>query len=163
MQRCHRRDRVRTCGGPFRSEVRQPQRHRILCAIADEGEVEPARVADVIGRAHVSRRTFYELFDDRLFSALHGVVAAAADSAGPAFCAHDGWTGRVRAGLNALLEFLHQQPRLVRLYIVGSGAPRQELFASRGEVIAHLAALLEDGRRPGSTDWELTPLAGEGL
>jgi AcrR family transcriptional regulator len=91
----------------------------VVVAVAEKGFAEMT-VADVVSGAGVSRRTFYEHFDDKLdcFLAayearsealLHEVEAAVA-SAPP--------RERLRAGLTAYLERLAAEPMFARVLII---------------------------------------------
>jgi len=145
------------------------QRMRVFHATAElagEGWGEPTTVGDVIARAGVSRRTFYELFrdfDHCLLEAFDEVVVAAAAIAGAAYGAEDEWVDRLRAGLQALLAFFDREPSLARLCIVRSGAGGASLLARRSEVIAQLAAVVEGGRAVAPADCKPPELTGEAL
>jgi len=105
------------------------QRTRMLAAVIDavaEKGFAEMTVADVVARAGVSRRTFYEQFSDKLdcFLAayeersdeLERVVAAAGALAGPG--------DRLRAGLTAYLEHMAANPtaaRVLTIDIYGAG------------------------------------------
>lgn len=64
-------ERTRLPRGPHRltrEDVSASQRHRLAWAaieVVAEVGYKPMTVAEIIGRAHVSRRTFYELFDNK--------------------------------------------------------------------------------------------------
>src|SRR6478672_6443881 len=96
------------------------QRERMLdavvAAVAEKGYAEMT-VADVVARAGVSRRTFYEQFDDRLdcflaayvanVEALIAEIAAAQSDAAPG--------ERLRVGLRVYLERLAAKPLFARV------------------------------------------------
>jgi len=88
----------------------------ILDAVADKG-YEKTTVADIVARARVSRRTFYEHFKDKADAFLaaydDGVkrLLDRLDEASAATAAAD-WREAVRAELRAYLEVLEGDPSL---------------------------------------------------
>lgn len=93
-----------------RRRVAEIQRTRILSAMVDlthEQGAERVTVAHVVARAGVSRRTFYELFDDReacLLAALNEALERIADAVLGAYRGERGWSERIGAGLTAMLD-----------------------------------------------------------
>ncbi|HEU0251235.1 MAG TPA: TetR/AcrR family transcriptional regulator [Solirubrobacteraceae bacterium] len=137
--------------------VSEIQRARILSAAIDAikhtGYVH-LTVAQVISRAKVSRKTFYDLFDDRedcflaVFEATLGQIGTRVIDA---YERERSWRDGVRAGLAALLRFIDEDRELARLCIVdalGGGAP---VLAKRARTIAALRAVIDLGRKaPGA-------------
>jgi AcrR family transcriptional regulator len=90
-------------------------------AIAEHGYAETS-IADVIARAGVSRKTFYQQFDgkDECFAVAYGeemdrlleVTLSAFEAEGPP------WARRLRAGLTALCGALAGNPAVARLCFV---------------------------------------------
>src|SRR3984893_8047947 len=107
-----------------REHVTEIQRVRILAAMAEvaaERGAGAASVAHIVARAGVSRRTFYDLFEDRedcFLAAFDEAVAQAARTVLPAYEGETGWRERIRAGLLALLVFFEEEPALARLCVV---------------------------------------------
>jgi AcrR family transcriptional regulator len=105
--------------------VAESQRARLLAAIADEvsehGYAE-TNIADVIARAGVSRKTFYQQFDgkDDCFAVAYGeemdrllqLTLSAFEAEGPP------WARRLRGALTALCAALAGNPELARLCFV---------------------------------------------
>ena len=108
-------------GGMQLSEVQRTRMLSSAVAVVSEygyGQMTVARVAD---GARVSRRTFYDLFDDRedcFLAAFDDAVACASDLALAAYGGERGWRAKVRAGLAALLGFLDEEPGLGSLLVV---------------------------------------------
>src|SRR4029077_16201783 len=78
-------------------------------------------VAHVVERSGVSRRTFYEQFDDReacFLAAIVRVIGRIAARVVPAFDGEVRWRDRVRAGLGELLVFFEEDPAIGRLCVV---------------------------------------------
>jgi AcrR family transcriptional regulator/DNA-binding MarR family transcriptional regulator len=143
---------------------------RVLVAAARVvGEVGYAgmSVARVTDRAGVSRRTFYELFDDRedCFLALfEGALARAGEVAQAAGMeGGDGWRERVRKGLSALLGLLEAEPELGSLLVVDAlgGGPR--VLARRAQTLDTLKGVVEEGRAEAKSGHDPPPLTAEGV
>lgn len=148
-------------------QVREFQRIRILSAMAavacDHG-VQSATVGRVIAEAGVSRKTFDELFEDRdgcLLEAIEQTVALAAQRARAAYETQLSWVDRMRAGLQALLEFFDEEPALAQLCVVQSTTAGPAALARRRELLDQLAGIVDEGRTVASR--EPPPLAAEGV
>ncbi len=154
--------------GTQSAELVRIQRARLIAgavsAIEELGYAQTT-VGHITRRASVSRRTFYELFanrEDCLSAVLEDLVGqisnelAAVDIDLP-------WRERVRTGLCAILSFFDHEPALARVCVVQAlrGGPR--VLERREEVIAGLAAIVDEGRNEGHRGGECTPLTAEGL
>lgn len=171
--------RASTLDGPFRHEgdgngtarerLIEIQRTRMLAAVADVASERGAAnvtVAHVVKRAQVSRRTFYEVFEDIegcFLEAFDEAVCRTAARVLPAYEAQGSWPERVRAGLVALLEFLDAEPALGRLLLVQAPGAGVEALKRRQELIGRLAAAVEEGRFDSKSGAPASPLAGEGV
>ena len=147
-----------------RKGVGELQRARALTAItelAGELGVSAVTVAHVVERSGVSRRTFYELFDDRddcLRVAFEQAVQRAAAVVLPAYAAAKEnaaasgsgvWETQIRAGLGATLGFMDAEPALGRLLVVDALAADRRLLESRARVVEALVDVVhEGGARP---------------
>jgi AcrR family transcriptional regulator len=145
------------------------QRARLIagavCAIEELGYTQTT-VGHITARASVSRRTFYELFANReecLAAVMEEVVGLLAADLAVAGLEGLPWRERVRAGLAGILVFFDREPALARVCVVQAlrGGPR--VLARREEILAGLAAVVDEGRREGSRGGECTPLTAEGL
>ena len=139
-----------------RVQVAEIQRGRLLGATVDVvEEVGYARltVAQVIARAKVSRKTFYDLFEDREDCFL-AVFEEAAERVGAlaaeAYTAHDNWRDGVRAGLLALLSFMDEQPALARICVVEALGAGPRVLESRAKVIDRLKRVISEGDSGGA-------------
>ena len=111
-------------------------------------------------------RTFYELFANRedcltaVFEDLLGVIGAEVTAAGLEGLP---WRERVRTGLWTILAFFDREPALARVCVVQAlrGGPR--VLGRREEVLAGLAAVVDEGRLEKARGAECTPLTAEGL
>ncbi|HET9198869.1 MAG TPA: TetR/AcrR family transcriptional regulator [Solirubrobacterales bacterium] len=115
-----------------RELVVENQRARLVSgmieAVADCGYGD-ATIAEVIDRAKISRRTFYETFGNKedcyraayetTFEYLQDLVLTAASG--------EDWPGSVRAGLDALLEDLAAHPKLASFFLVSPASVGDEI------------------------------------
>lgn len=99
-------------------------------------------IADIVGEASVSRRTFYEHFDSKadcltvLYEAAsHNALKVLRDSIDPA----QGWQTQVEAALRAYMECLASNPVLVRTLFVEILHLGPEGLAARRRVNEELA------------------------
>lgn len=137
-----------------REAVKLSQRERLLAGVASAAAAKgyPAlTVSDVIGNSRVSRRVFYELFEDKqdCFLAAWEIVAA---HLGQLVASAEGDPPRqVLAALTAVLDFLAAEPELARFCLVevlAVGAVGVERYREGVGKLA--AALRETGATNGS-------------
>lgn len=137
-----------------REQARASRRTRIILAtvcLACERGAPSASVTEVARLAGVSRRTFYEFFEDRdacLLAAVDYALTRATESARAAYDTHARWPDRVRAGLTALLQFFDDQPQLARICVMESAAAGPAAVARRREVLDALVRVLDGGSAP---------------
>ncbi len=152
-----------------RAHVDEIQRSRLLAgaaAVIDEVGYERASVQRITDRARVSRRTFYELFANReecmvaLLDELAHRVGRDIETAGLEGLA---WRERVRGGLWAILSFLDAEPVLARICVVQSLHGGSEALERREQLLARLAAILDEGRTKGTRGQGCTLVTAEGL
>src|ERR1700733_7129635 len=139
-----------------RVQVDEIQRSRLLVAAAaviDELGYEQTSVAQITTRARVSRRTFYDLFGNReacLVALLDEVVERVERElavSGPRVIT---WRERVRGGLWTILSFLDREPVLARICVVQALHGGPGVLERREEILARLAAVLDEGRHEGA-------------
>jgi AcrR family transcriptional regulator/DNA-binding MarR family transcriptional regulator len=136
-----------------RGQVTEIQRKRMLAAAADTvEEVGYARmtVAQVIGRARVSRKTFYAVFADRedcFLAAFEQAIAQTTLIAREAYEREGGvWREGVRAALGRLLMFMDEEPGLAKLCVVESLAAGETVLERRAALLEQLASVIDQGR-----------------
>jgi AcrR family transcriptional regulator len=101
------------------------KRRRIMDAIAEltaEQGYEATKIADIVARAGVARKTLYDNFEgkeevflaafDATLEEIKGQVEEACDAAGP------GWQARVEAGLGAVLRYVAERPAAANLCMI---------------------------------------------
>jgi AcrR family transcriptional regulator len=128
--------------GLSRDQIVASQRARLLeaaiDAVAARGYVGTA-VADIIARAGVSRRTFYELYEDR-----DACVAEAFE------VATEGLVTRVQSAdnpLRAYLKALAEEPTFARFFLLEAVAAGPDVLAAREQAHDALAAAIVPPRR----------------
>ena len=150
-------------------QIVEIQRSRLLAAAVaavDELGYADTTVAEVTSRARVSRRTFYELFTNReecLAAVLEDVVALVRGEIAAAGLECLGWRERVRGGLWAILCFLDREPALARVCVVQASRGGREVLERREEILAGLAAVVDEGRVESARGAGCTPLTAEGV
>jgi AcrR family transcriptional regulator len=152
-----------------RGPVTEIQRARMIAAMIDvvsvRGRAETT-VAHVVARSGVSRRTFYEVFDDFedcFLAALEQSLRCASQYVLDAYSPAEKWRARIRSALVGALEFLDDEPAMGRLCIVetlGVGVRVQE---RRMAVVDVLVAVVEEGRKESRSASKLPPLTAEGV
>lgn len=153
-----------------RGQLSDLQRSRIISATFDvcsERGAANVTVAHVVERSGVSRRTFYDLFNDRedcLLAAFEQALEYARERVIPAYDSVRGWREGTRAGLVALLRFLDEEPTIGRILIVESLSGGPLTSSRRAEVLGSLLEAVERERaKTKAAGATIPPLTGEGL
>ena len=152
-----------------RAQIAEIQRSRLLAgairAVEELGYADTT-VAQITSRARVSRRTFYELFPNReacLAAALQHVVALIESDLAELELVGLAWRERVRIGLWTILSFFDREPVLARVCVVHALRGGSAVLELREEILARLAAVVDEGRRESGRSGDFTPLIAEGL
>ena len=106
------------------------KRRRMIDAMSElcaEQGYEATKIADVVRRAHVARKTLYDNFSgkEELFLAAFDATLADAEAEVTEACdsvSTDDWVVRTEAGLRALLEFVAAHPQESKLCLVEAPA-----------------------------------------
>lgn len=135
-----------------RQLVVRSQRERMLEATVravSELGYHGLTVAAILGRAGVSRKTFYEHFADReacFLAAYDEVVERLDRRVAEAFATGETWPDRLRSGLAAFLGFLAAEPALARMCIVEVLAAGPGALRRRDAAMRRFQACFEPGR-----------------
>ncbi len=160
--------RPRTPKADPRPEVADVQRARILAAATDAAtEIGYAglTVSEIVARARVSRRTFYELYPTReacFLAACEQALARISEPVLIAYAGHERWRERIAAGLLELLAQLDTHPALARLLLVESLAAGAPSLERRAVTLAAVTRAIDEGRRE-AHGREPGPLAAEAV
>jgi AcrR family transcriptional regulator len=129
------------------------QRERLLtaavAAIEQEGYAR-LTVAQIVRRARVSRKTFYDLFnnrDDCFCAAFDQAVSQARIPMQAAYEREGDWRTGMRSGLCELLALMEEHPGLARLCVVEPFAAGEHALRCRIRVLDELAETVDHGRR----------------
>ena len=146
--------------GLDRDVVEASQRTRLLeavgRAVAERGYAA-ATIDDVVRRAGVSKKTFYEHFADKEDCFLAAYEAASEELLARVREAHAGdgdWLERTRAGIVAYLRWLAADPALARVYLVEVAAAGPRALERREALRDRYAELIRE-RRPSDLPFEI--------
>jgi len=133
-----------------REQVSGSQRQRLVAAMIDAiGEHGYVRttVADVIARAGVSRKAFYEHFPNKqecFLTAYDTIVAEGAERVRSAYLQAGDMSDSARSAIGALFEWAIENPRVLRLVMVEIGAAGSAGIERRERVLDEFEALLRE-------------------
>jgi AcrR family transcriptional regulator/DNA-binding MarR family transcriptional regulator len=155
-------------GGVQVSEVQRARVLRSAVQVVSEYGYQGMSVARVADRAHVSRRTFYDVFEGRedcFLAAFQDGVARARALVVDAYERESGgvWRESVRAGLCALLVFLDEEPGMGSLLVVDALRAGPRVLRARAEILEQLGRVIQEDGSRGSGARELPSLTGEGV
>jgi AcrR family transcriptional regulator len=126
-------------------------RRRAVAAMADavgEQGYAATTVDDILTRARMSRRTFYQLFRNREDCFLAAYDAALAEAMERLSLAHGGngvsWPGLVETALAALFEYLSAEPGLARIWLVEAPSLGAAGVERHERTMRHIAERLAD-------------------
>jgi AcrR family transcriptional regulator len=151
------------------AHVTEMQRRRLLRAtdeVLGEMGIEDATVGRISKRAGVSRRTFYEVFEDReecFLAALDQAVERIMAEVAPAYARKGKWSVRIRAALTVLLEHFDAHPGVARMCVVETLRAGPAVLERRRRVLGELSAVVDEGRAEVKHGGEPLPLTAEGL
>jgi AcrR family transcriptional regulator len=135
-----------------REVVIRSQRERMIDAVI---EVVAAKgyaattVADVIKKAAVSRKTFYEHFADKeecFIAAYDEITRQLVIQVRAAYEEGDTWRERMAAGVRTLLDLLASRPALARFCVIEILAAGPRAIARRDEVLSGFSEFIAPGR-----------------
>jgi AcrR family transcriptional regulator len=128
------------------------KRRRIMDAIAElsaEQGYEATKIGDIVRRARVARKTLYDNFEgkedvflaafDSAFEDARGRVEAACEAVG------DDWEERTRAGLEAFLAYVAEEPATARMCMVEAMSATPAATRRYEEAVQRFVALTQAG------------------
>jgi len=141
--------------GLDRDVVEASQRTRLLeavgRAVAERGYAA-ATIDDVVRRAGVSKKTFYDHFADKedcFLAAYETASEELFERVREAHAGHDDWVERTRAGIVAYLRWLAADPALARVYLVEVAAAGPQALERREALRDRYAELMRERRIDG--------------
>lgn len=130
-----------------REQVVESQRSRIVQAITEVVSAQGyhgASLTEITGRAGISRKTFYEHFEDKqacFIAAFQPRFATIVDVALESYAGADPWPDRVRRALSTLLDAIHADPSGARLCFVETLTAGPQAMAARIRELERLEAI----------------------
>jgi AcrR family transcriptional regulator len=154
-----------------REFVTHNQRERLIAGIAEaiaENGYSGTTIAHITRAAAVSRRTFYEHFsskDECFVAAYDAVMKELQERVSGAFEEEDDWPRAIRAGIEAMLEFLAAEPNLARLCMVEALVAGPAVVERYDAAIQSFVPYFQDGRKGRSKEVlsRLSPTTEEAL
>jgi AcrR family transcriptional regulator len=147
------------------SSKRQTILDGMLEAVGAEG-YEQTSVRTVLDRTGVYRQAFYDNFADKddCFLQAYDRGVQRVEALLTAAAAEEGtWTGELRAGLGALLDFLDAEPDVGRALVVEVHAAGPAAQAKRTAVMQRINTFLDRARESGGETESPPAIAGEGV
>lgn len=149
--------------------VARNQRERLISAtvtvVAEKGYAE-ATVADILEHSGVSRKTFYDLYNNKetcFLSTYDKLVDTLADVVGEAFARDVAWPERIRSGLQALLNLLAERPDGARVGLVEVLAAGPRALERYDHAMRRFVPLFEQGRAESPYGDQLPPNISEAV
>jgi AcrR family transcriptional regulator len=168
----HRADARRVSGSGRQGAVHvsEVQRARMLSSavqVVSEHGYGRMSVARVAGGARVSRRTFYDVFEDRedcFLAALNEALARSEGLVRDAYAGEGGaWREKVRAALGALLTFFDDHPEMGSLLVVNALRAGPKVLKRRAGILERLSTLLHESGSRAKTGRRVPELTGESV
>jgi AcrR family transcriptional regulator len=142
--------------GLDRDVVEASQRTRLLeavgRAVAERGYAS-ATIDDVVRRAGVSKKTFYDHFADKqdcFLAAYESASEELLERVREAHASEDDWLERTRAGIVAYLRWLAADPALARVFLIEVAAAGPRALERRERLRDRYAELISERRGNGA-------------
>ncbi|HKB50900.1 MAG TPA: TetR/AcrR family transcriptional regulator [Solirubrobacterales bacterium] len=154
-----------------REFVTHNQRERLIAGIAEaiaEHGYSGTTIAHITRAAAVSRRTFYEHFsskDECFVAAYDTVMKELRERVSAAFDESEEWPQAIKAGIEAMLQFLAAEPNLARLCMVEALVAGPAVVERYDAAIQSFVPYFQEGRegRPPEVLSRLSPTTEEAL
>lgn len=154
-----------------REFVTHNQRERLIAGIAEaiaEHGYSGTTIAHITRAAAVSRRTFYEHFsskDECFVAAYDTVMTELRERVSAAFEETEDWPHAIKAGIDAMLQFLAAEPNLARLCMVEALVAGPAVVERYDAAIQSFVPYFQEGRegRPPEVLARLSPTTEEAL
>lgn len=149
--------------------VSSPKRQRILegmLEVVGETGYESASVRAVLGKTGLYRQAFYDNFTDKeacYLEAFELGVARLEALATAAAASERTWQGKLRAGLEALLEAFETDPGLGRALVVEVHVAGPEALKRRAEAMKRVTDFIDSAREASGGAEAPPPIAAEGI
>lgn len=125
--------------GPYRAQLIEG-----LCLAVEDKGYAAATIGDIVAHAKVSKRTFYEEFDDKVdcfLAAYRKLSEQAMQAIAAAIVPSDPWERQVETAVRAYLAALDARPALTRTFFLEILAAGKRALQLRREVLQSFAEL----------------------
>lgn len=151
-----------------RELVVENQRSRLISSmITTVAEIGfgKATIAKVTGPAKISRRTFYEFFDNKedCYRAAYEASFEYLRQTTLAAIAGEQWPASVRAGIEALLESLAAHPDLASFFLISPAGVGDEIAVRHHKAMRELVEALVADAPPGASEALVSETRAEAL
>jgi AcrR family transcriptional regulator len=133
------------------------KRRRIMDAMAEltaERGYEATKIADIVRRAGVARKTLYDNFEgkEEVFLAAFDSAVAEASTGVEEACAAagEGWEDRVTAGLGGFLSYVAENPAAARMCLIEAMSATPAASARYDAALERFVELLRAGAPSGT-------------
>ncbi len=156
-------------GARARLQAIPVQRSRLIAAMVGAVEADGYQgltVGQVLTRARVSRRTFYEVFgdlDDCFLAAFEQTLENARELAHTAYLSERDWRCGMRAALLCVLTLMEQERGLARLCVVDALFAGPRVLERRAQLLRELAQAIDGGRTVANARHDPHPLTGQAI
>jgi len=139
-----------------REFVASHKRRRMMDAVAEltsEGGYEATKIADIVRRAAVARKTLYDNFDgkeDLFLSAIDATTTEVRELVEEACAQASSTEAGIVAGLEALLEFVAENPAASRMCMVEAISATPSSARLYDAAVADFVALFRKSAPPGA-------------
>ncbi len=125
-----------------------------MAELTAEQGYEATKIADIVRRAGVARKTLYDNFDGKeevFLGAFDSAVEEVAAQIGEACeAAGEDWADRVTAGLGAFLGYVAEKPAIARMCLVEATSATPASAQRYDAAVERLVELLRRNAPPGS-------------
>ncbi|HEX5711858.1 MAG TPA: TetR/AcrR family transcriptional regulator [Solirubrobacterales bacterium] len=119
-----------------------------MAELTSEQGYEATKIADIVRRAGVARKTLYDNFDgkEEVFLAAFDSAVTEASERIAAACAEteDDWERRIEAGLRALLAYIAENPATARLCLIEAYSATPAASRRYDEMLGRCVELLRE-------------------
>jgi AcrR family transcriptional regulator len=125
-----------------------------MAELSSEQGYEATKIADIVRRAGVARKTLYDNFDGKeevFLAAFDSAVAEVATRIEEACAAGgDDWTARLTVGLEAFLIYLAENPALARMCMIEAVSATPAASTRYDDALQRLVDLMSENAPPGT-------------
>lgn len=152
-----------------RAELLDLQHSRLIATVIAAVEADGytgLTAGDVIARARISRKTFYDVFlnlEDCFLAAFEHTLASATEIAQEAFSGEQDWRLGMRAAVSSVLTLMEQERGLARLCVVDALLAGPRVRARRDQLLAQVARAFDGGRALADSPYDPPPLTADAL